>query len=131
MLNLQETSQPFLGMTHFHMVLKVSAVFQRQEKELCINMPVNKVLNYFDPRACRVLCCCNAVESQKAFLKRSIYLLFKIFFTPGFLSRTLKSGAEMCFFTSPNSQTCECMRAGGRLTSAALTSVCRLQQRHI
>lgn len=72
---------------------------------------MTKVINYYDLRVCQALCCSNAVESQQAFLKRSIYLLFKKFFTPGFLSRTQKSGAGPCFFTSQNSPACECVCA--------------------
>lgn len=62
--------------------------------------------------SCELQQCCRI---PKSIFKRSIYLLFKVFFTPGFISRTLKSGAEPRSFTSPNGPTCACMRARGKI----------------
>lgn len=53
MPNLEGESQSFFEMTHFHIVLKVPAMFQKPQ--LCINIHVIKEISYYDLRVCHVL----------------------------------------------------------------------------
>lgn len=83
-------------------------------------MLVNKVIHYYDLCACRVPGCSNAAQSQKAFLKRSIYILFKVFFHARLPIQDPKKWSRTAFFlpfrTAKRVRAClcVCMRAGGR-----------------
>lgn len=109
-LNLQGRNQSFLERTDFHVVLKSFTLCFKNRGCAQTFWWTKWLINVI---FVRVLCCSNAVESQKAFLKRSIYLLFKVFFTPQFLSRTLESGAEPLFLYL-SEQLNVCVHACGR-----------------